>query len=135
MSYDIALRSLPCTKCHRRGEEPYLPDPTYNLTPIFDLALTGGPLPNADTSEAAVVLHRAQTDRPRGLRILSGRKGGDTVAMLDAAVARLEDPAQEAAFLALEPDNGWGTLDGARKVMGKLLIAARTYPENVWEVG
>lgn len=46
MSYDIYLRSEPCDKCGRGGEEPELPNPTYNLTPIFDLALTGEPLPN-----------------------------------------------------------------------------------------
>ena len=75
MSYDIYLRKLPspCPTCGHEAPAPApdLPDPTYNLTPIFDLALTGEPLPNSNVSEAAVVLLHQETDRPRGLRLLT----------------------------------------------------------------
>lgn len=136
MSYDIYLRSDPetCPTCGRRGFEPDLPDPTYNLTPIFDRALTGEDLPNPDVSECAVVLFRKETDRPRGLRLLSGRKAKDTADWLRKALAHVNDPANAATFCALEPENKWGTLEDAQYVFGKLIEAAAEYPEHKWEV-
>jgi hypothetical protein len=136
VSYDIYLRGEleTCPTCGRRAEEPDLPDPTYNLTPIFDRALTGEALPNSDVSEGMVVIFRAETDRPRGLRLLSGRIAGDTVGWIEKALAHLIDPAQEHDFLALEPENRWGTLEDARWVMAQLLTAARDYPRHRWEI-
>jgi hypothetical protein len=136
LSYDIYLRGDPetCPTCGRRASEPDLPDPTYNLTPIFDRALTGEELPNQDVSEAMVVLFRKETDRPRGLRLLSGRKAKDTIEWLRKALAHMNDPANVATFRALEPENKWGTLEDARYVFGKLLEAAEEYPEHKWEV-
>lgn len=134
MSYDVYLRSEPCPHCQRKGYEPDLPDPTYNLTPIFDLALTGEPMPNTDVGEGAVVLLGAKTDRPRGLRILDGRKASDTAKQLSAAMHRLEDPDMRARFVALEPTNKWGTLPDALSVMRRLREAAVEFPDNVWEV-
>jgi hypothetical protein len=133
MSYDIYLRATPCPTCGH-SYEPDLPDPTYNLTPIFDRALTGEDLPNSEVSEFAVVILKEKTDRPRGLRVLSGRKAKDTKDWIAKAVAHLEDPAEESAFRALEPENKWGDLEGAREVMKALLEAAERFPEHVWEV-
>jgi hypothetical protein len=134
MSYDVYLESPVCDKCGHRGEEPDLPDPTYNLSPIFDLALTGETFPNSDINEACVVLFKSQTDRPRGLRVLSGRKATDTESQLRRAVETLKDPEKQAAFKALEPENGWGSLSGAILVMEKLLRAAIEYPSNIWKI-
>lgn len=134
MSYGVYLVTTDCPTCGRRGDEPELPDPTYNLTPIFDLALTGEELPNPDVAEIGVVLMGKETDRPRGLRLLSGRTGADTIEQLARAVARLNDSAKAASFRELEPSNGWGTLGDARTVMRELLEAAVEYPDNVWAV-
>lgn len=134
MSYDIYLKRAPCEACKRPAETDFDMNPTYNLTPIFDLALTGEPLPNPDTSEAAVVLFRAPTDRPRGLRVLSGRKAEDTIPWLRKALGHVKDPAREAEFRALEPDNKWGTLEDARYVFAELLQAAEVHPSDVWDV-
>lgn len=116
-----------------------LPDPTYNLTPIFDLALTGGdPYPNPDVSEGSVVVLGAPTDRPRGLRLLSGRRAADTTAWLNKAACYLAAPENQAALQALEPDNGWGDLAGACRVIGALHQAAEYAAEagmgHVWEI-
>lgn len=134
MSYDIYLNSVPCDHCGRTGEHPETLNPTYNLTPIFDLALTGEPPPNAGVSEAAVVLLGKETDRPRGLRVLNGRKGADTIRQLTQALADLNDPAKRAAFVALEPPNKWGDLKGAIWVVEQMLSFAARYPDNVWEI-
>lgn len=136
MSYDVYLKAQICDKCGgNAGPEPYsLPDPTYNLTPIFDLALTGEPLPNADTSEMQVVLFRAPTERPRGLRVLSGRKASDTTDQIRLALEAMRDPEKREQFLALQPENGWGDLPGAIEVMEKYHAAALEYPNNVWDI-
>ena len=140
MSYDVYLRGEkkdPCVACGRPYHEedgPDLPGPTYNLTPIFDLALTGEGLPSPNVTEASVVLFGAKTDRPRGLRLLSGKRGRATIEWLEKAVGHLEDPAKREAFVALEPPNKWGTLPDALSVMERLLQAARDFPDHTWEV-
>ena len=135
MSYDIYLKAEKCPTCSRDGDEPRSLNPTYNLTPIFDAALTDEPLPNPDVGEAGVVLFGEKTDRPRGIRLLNGKKGKDTVAWLEKALGRLRDPAKRAEFVALEPPNGWGTLGGAIEVVGNMLANAREYPDNTWDIG
>lgn len=114
MSYDIELK---CDKCH--AEPVSLPDPTYNLTPIFDLALVG-----RDPTE----------DRPKGLCVLDGRQAGDTIAQLEGAAKRLWSTTYEDELRKLEPANRWGTLECARKVVDELLEAARRFPEHRWRV-
>ncbi len=135
MSYDVYLKKPACASCGHQVESDHsLPDPTYNLTPIFHLALTGAEMPSPNVSEFAVVVLRETTPCPRGLRVLSGKTTQDTVATLEQAVARLEDPSWRARFQALAPDNGWGTVDDAIYVMNKLLVAAREEPDFVWDI-
>ena len=134
MSYDIYLRGSPCKECGRGGDEPDLPGPTYNLSKIFHLALTAQPMPNAEVAETAVVLLGAPTDGPRGLRVLDGRKAGETIEDLRAALQRLRDPDWHARFTALEPPNGWGTLEGATAVVARLHEAAVEHPGHTWEI-
>lgn len=134
MSYDIYLRAEKCPHCGARGAEPDSHDPTYNLTPIFDLALTGEPLPNPEVGEGAVVLLGVKTDRPRGLRVLSGRKASDTLPWLEKALTKLLDPKLQPDFRKLEPENKWGTVEDAIKVFKYLIRDAQEYPDNVWEI-
>jgi hypothetical protein len=138
MSYDIYLQNNQpaCTTCGHKPDEsgPDLPGPTYNLTAIFDAAMTGEEFPNPSINEGMVVLLGTHTDRPRGLRLLNGSKGKDTVESLEKALGHLRDPEERDKFLTLEPTNGWGKLTHAESVIRELLEAARDYPENVWEV-
>jgi hypothetical protein len=136
MSYDIDL--LPakerCDECGSRYPRPELPDPTYNLTPIFDFVLTGERLPNPAVSEMEAVLFRTKTDRPRGLRLLSGKRADETIPLLEAALVRAEAPEHRDTLTSLEPSNGWGDLPGAVRVLRKLLDAAREFPAHTWRV-
>lgn len=140
MSYDIYIRSKHfCPHCGRdsiRAEDSYegdLPEPTYNLTPIFDLALTGEELPNENVSEFGVVILKEKTDRPRGLRVLSGRKVGETIDMLSVALQRIADDPER--FRKLEPENKRGTLKDAVWVFERMRDAARECnPEATWEI-
>lgn len=133
MSYDIDL--LPSEEDARDGDRgPNCPDPTYNLTPIFDLALTNEPLPNPEVPEAYVVLFRKPTDRPRGLRVLSGKRAEDTIAQLVLAIERLNDPNMRERFVELEPENKWGTVEDAVYVLERLRDLAIEYPNNTWSI-
>ncbi len=134
MSYSVHLKAKKCETCGHTDYGPNCPDPTYNLTPIFDLALSGEPLPNPGVSEGEVVLFRKETDRPRGLRLLDGRVAGDTLADLNRAIDRLCDEKLRPAFVALEPSNKWGDLAGALEVMKELRERAQDYPSFVWDI-
>jgi len=136
MSYDVYLRppKAKCDTCDREFQTVYGPDPTYNLSPIFDLALTGEKWPSPKISEGAVVLLGDETDRPRGLRVLSGRLVKHTLAQINTALDRFGDERMLTAFLALQLENGWGDLPGAVRVMGKLKALAEEFPEYTWEI-
>jgi hypothetical protein len=136
MSYDIYLITRRCPTCGHSGQTfSNLPDPTYNLTEIFHLALQGEPMPNPGTSEMEVVILGKKTDSPRGLRLLDGVKAKHSIPFLEKAVERMEDPAWKDRFIALEPLNKWGDFPGATKVMKQLLEAAKECGEEFeWEV-
>jgi hypothetical protein len=133
MSYDIDLVGEPCPHCGTI-REPESHNPTYNLTPIFDLALTGEPLPSPNVSEFDVVIFRKDTERPRGLRLLSGQKASATLTLLEKGLAKLQDPAMQNRFKALEPPNRWGTLEDAVAVFEYLIADAKKYPDNTWRI-
>lgn len=117
MSYDIHLRPGPddaisCPTCKRPYDVPLLPDPTYNLAPIF----------------------RQAFQTPEGIEWLHGKTGEETAEALREAYDRMCDPALRAAFVALQPPNRWGDLPGAMGVMLTLRQAALDYPTYVWEI-
>ena len=136
MSYDTYLNppKPSCEHCGRDWEYVSGPNPTYNLTAIFDLALTGEGLPNPEVAEVAVVLLGAETDRPRGLRILSGLTGARSITPINNALARLANPELRDAFVALEPPNKWGTVESAVSTLSKLARMANDHPDYVWEI-
>lgn len=127
MSYDVYLKGAPCTLCKHNPPEPDLPDPTYNLGPIFTLALTGR-YDKSDYDDATA------KDVPYSLHVLNGRTGKDTIELLTKAVERLEDPKMHDAFAVLLPPNGWGTHGDATQCMVAYLMAARSFPDHVWEI-
>lgn len=129
MSYDI---DLVCDHCDGRFGEHL--DPTYNLTPIFDLALTNEEMPNPEISEFETVIFNKETDRPRGLRLLSGVTATDSLRRLRQASSDMRNPEKEAMFKALEPENKWGDLKGAIWVIDKMVEQAEKYPKGIWKI-
>lgn len=126
MSYDVDLVQDKCSHCGYAPPGPELSGPTYNLARIFDLALTGKPLTQEEIDN--------KIERPWSIRVLNGKKAKDTIEMLTAAKQRLEDPAWEERFRELEPDNKWGTLEGAQAVITEYLQNAQLYPEATWDI-
>lgn len=134
MSYDIDLDGIPCPHCGKYSDAPECPNPTYNLTPIFHFALTGSDQPNPEINIFQEVILHQKTDSPRGLRILSGKKGRESIPMLETALHRLQLPENQGHLLSLEPENKWGTLSDAIYVIDKLKTLAMEYPDNVWRI-
>jgi hypothetical protein len=106
LSYDIYLR---CPTC---GQSPDRLSPTYNLGQIFRLALQ--PLTN-------------------GIYSLEGMTGFESLPILEVARERMD--ARQEEFRALEPANGWGSLDGARKTIETMIESATRFPASLWDVG
>jgi len=134
MSYDIYLLGAPCSACGHEAEQPELPDPTYNLTRIFHLALTNEPMPSPEVGSMEEVVLGKPVNAPRGLCCLNGARAGDTTERLRAAIRNITNPARYAEFDVLKPSNGWGTLEGATEVLKELLDAAERYPDYVWDI-
>lgn len=49
--------------------------------------------------------------------------------MLENAVAHMDDPANEAVYIAMNPKNGWGNFESAREYLRRLMLACRDNPK------
>lgn len=135
MSYDIDLEAAACAACGVTPNAPYCPDPTYNLARIFHLALTGDRVPESTAGTLADVVLGGHREREAfGLELLTGKTGAESLAMLDAAIERLADERMRGAFVALEPDNKWGTVDDGLIVIRKLRELAAEHFKHTWRV-
>ena len=134
MSYDVYLRSEKCPTCGHYGPEPDKLGPTYNLTPIFHLALTGEDMPSPEVSEGEAVVLGKKVSKPRGLRVLDGITGAESIQILETAIRLLTNESMHHKFRSLEPENGWGDLPGAIRVISTMLDNAREFPKNTWSI-
>lgn len=101
MSYDVRL------EIDTGGENPAdlteWRDPTYNLGPMFSLAL-GAPF-----------------------RSFDGKIAGEFIPFLRSAIAAMED--SPAKFKELNPKNGWGDYDGALTFFREFLVDCLKHPK------
>lgn len=51
------------------------------------------------------------------------------IADFERAVAHMDDPENRSTYEAMNPKNGWGSFEGAKSYLSKLLNACREYPE------
>jgi hypothetical protein len=84
---------------------------TYNVTPMFRLAIGGD-----------------------GLYELEGKTGAEIVARLETAVAHIRAPENRAAYEALNPPNRWGSHEGATEYLAKILAACRAHPKAIFYI-
>ena len=57
-----------------------------------------------------------------------GMTAGDWIPAIEAALAHMTDPANEAEYTAMNPGNGWGSHGGAVDFVEDLLSACKRYP-------
>lgn len=128
MSFDIDLDKWPCEHCGRGGETVFSVNLTHNVNRIVDACLLANKQP-----PAARINHSPSYDHWSWGR-LYGWSAIDAVPVLATAIYAANDPEREAEFRAMEPDNGWGSLESVRRVLGQLMSACQEHPECVIKV-
>lgn len=107
MSYDIHLvidTGGPEPVAVGKGDHNY----TYNCTPMFRTAMTGG------------------------LDSLNLKTAGSQVERLQSAIASME--AEPGMYRAMNPSNGWGSYEGALQFLRDLEADARAHPKAEFRV-
>lgn len=75
---------------------------------------------------------RDNEGQPTGIRGLDGLSGAEGAEALKAAVAYMVEHKTE--LEALNPENGWGSYDGALRLLREMLHYTEGYPEGTWHV-
>jgi hypothetical protein len=101
---------------------------SYDLYLMID---TGGPEP----AEVADVGNYTSNVSPlwalalgKPLSEFHGAAAGSCVKTLEKAVRHMRDPANAARYRAMQPENGWGNLEGATRYLEDLLSECRRHP-------
>lgn len=68
---------------------------------------------------------------PKGIRTHYGMTGREAVEPLRIIREYMEDNRE--SLLKFEPENGWGSFDGALEFVNKLIAASLRNPEAVWD--
>jgi hypothetical protein len=90
---------------------------TSNVSPMWSLALqAAGCKPEQEG-------HRFLLSK------LEGWSGADAIPVLEKAVAHIYDAANYETYAALNPENGWGDVDSARRYLRNILEACREHPK------
>ena len=106
MSYDVWL------EIDTGGEHPHslteCYSPTYNLGPMFRLALSGD-------------------EQGEGVPDWNGMFASELISKLREAIAAMED--DPAKFKRLNPENGWGNYEGALNFLSEILRQCIQHPK------
>jgi hypothetical protein len=120
MSFDVYLEHPHCEHCGRRDADVFWFNLTHNVNCIVDACLVAGGATRAKNDEQYYV--------ERSWGRLNGWRAGDLIDILTRAAQVANDPDRADEFRAMEPDNGWGTLDSVRRKLDELLEACRANP-------
>lgn len=69
--------------------------------------------------------------KENGIREIYGLTGKQAVPVLRALREHMEDNAER--LRELEPDNGWGSFDGALAFVSNLIAASLRNPDDLWD--
>lgn len=126
MSFDIQIRRhvAACAHCGRGAADEYYGDLnlTHNVNGIVDRCLISAGAPLGERPE------RYYLDYSWGR--LDGWRVEKALPILERAHQESLKEERQGEFRALEPANGWGTLESVREVFGRLLDAARQAPPD-----
>lgn len=111
MSYDCYMVTPRCEACGSHGTSEEIGNMTSNVSGMWTKALGGV-----------------------RLRDLDGKTGADLIPLLEAAASHIRHPDNRAAYVAMEPGNGWGSHDGAADCLEKILRACRQNPRATFQV-
>lgn len=138
MSFDIYLRQVPtapCPTCGHADEEGIVHDwsgCTHNLNGMIELALSiacsnlGVSMPQGKDPT------RHYIERSWGR--LDGHRAGDLLSVMEEFARVFIAPEHEQELRALNPPNGWGSLEQVREreLIPKLVDAMRRHPNAVF---
>jgi len=114
MSYDIDY----CTEDDQEQFEGMC-SVTWNLGPIFRAAIGASGMPDGLSG---------------GINAFNGLTGKKSEPYLSKAVAWMDDPANTETVDGMLPENGWGTLDGARRTLCRMLRWGRAVPDGTYYI-
>ena len=127
MSYDTSILLDPCDHCGRADDSIDLGNMTSNVGAMYRVVMPG-PYPGggryAGTGDPA----------PRGgLPGLSGLRCSDALPILRAGLAAMAEREEE--MRAMEPDNGWGSYEGAVACLVNIADVCEQHPGGTLAVG
>jgi len=108
MSLSLLLKSNECLTCgHFESTESL--NYTYNVSPMWYEIY-----PKQD--------HMVDVD---------GLTGKESLSLLECALQMLESSPSK--FIAMNPENGWGSYEGFKKYITELILIAKEHPDWVWQ--
>lgn len=124
MSFDLSLKYPACEYCGSDGKEVWDWNITHNVNSIVDLCI--GPDVLARDKKGGGYPARSWGR-------LFGWPASEALLIVQRALAVANDPAREAEFRALQPSNGWGSLEGVREAFADLARACAENPKAIFE--
>jgi len=121
MSFDVYLEYPPCATCGCDGHSGGSFNLTHNVNTIVDRCLVAGGATKAKRDEAGYA--------ERSWGRLDGWTGAEALPIVTAAVVAAHDVARLEEFKALEPENGWGSLESVQRCLTELLEMCATHPK------
>lgn len=103
--------------------EEFEAEQTYNVAPMYFEAFG---------DDLFGVRHEGEQPERLGIRGLNGKTGEAAKPLIELAIQRMtKDPAK---YRAMEPDNGWGSYEGAMKTLNTLNYWCCAAPRGIIKV-
>ena len=115
MSFDLYLYFEPCTKCGRARETIWVGNVTHNVNPMVEEVFKGA------GHDGIVAAQSDSGYAERSWGRLHGHVASDVRVALGDMQAWFE--ANKKQLVPLNPENGWGSTDCVRRVLGDLIAA------------
>lgn len=95
---------------------------THNCQPMWNRAFETSAFKHPELAASVI------DDGHSWLCRLTGKKAGDILELIKDAIADMDNPLNESAYLALNPANGWGEFTSARDYLRRFYTACAQNP-------